>query len=576
MAKELKLLNAFDVTDKTHKAGTESVSITDFQGQLAKMRKFQISDNKGEISAFSTRGALFRNKWRNQDVEYKDDSSQIQFKGAITKVGQKVGDKGNIVTIDASEGVGPLLDASVESNDSSTHSGFLVDNTPGYEPGDQVIKISGGSTDIPIPSIVSFTNDLVPRYQVVSTDGSPTDEITLDRPLEKALNDGDSIRVSVPVYKSAPGEIRDTLTTIGLGDRLGLSFNQLDSFDISNNYLFFINVTYEERISVANHIGKLLELSDSFLSVSDSGVIDIVRGFEYKGESVDTNYLSKDEIIPEVSLDYNVTKLIFNYNVLYLSGGEVRVAKGEADPIYINQYANKKSWNPIPQAGNIAGEYNYLFANAISAGYFAQRILDFYSVPRAEVIMSIKGFYHKQPLKFINLQLGKQYFLSFDITENDVFFDEPAKVIAYTRDLDNQKYTGVKFWLSNWLQPNLPRDVGFPIFPEVIASYNINNGAAVVIPDIANQLLLVEIYNSAKQLLRTQTKSVANGQLSLEPRGLYFQILDDLVFNSNTYYFKLQTKSGNNYSDKTDFYQFIPAIQDSRVGYLEVGVFTIP
>lgn len=467
-----------DVTEDTVADQKSNLSMNNVMGILAQVKNYLIRDNKGEVSAFSTQGFLFRNFWRDQTVKETGVDSNPIFTGVVKQTGWRHDNFGFQAKVQAQNSVGVFLqfqtdEADVFEQDGATGlSLFEVDGAHPVGSTDIAVTYEGanpGATEVPTPSLVAFTDSLIPRYQVLeqTSAGAPlrTTSIKLDRALEVALVDDQQITVTIPVNRTPAAAMKRALISAGLGAFVGSSFDLIDASDAANGFQIWMHILTTDNISLASHLAKLLELGDLWLTFNEqTGGIDVVRGLAWDGLAIATR-ATDNEFIGREDLDFDSSNLIAAYQTFYVSGAEIGEAKGEVDQTIIDQYANSKPWQPIkPKARMIMGE-NYLYSNAPTADFFGQRRLDYFGVPRTRFKASLKPSESGQNLKLYNLQLLSQLAVTFRTAENQFFIDEPARVVAYTFDEDRQVYPMVTLEFTNYLAPNITRDVTFPTVP---------------------------------------------------------------------------------------------------------------
>ena len=573
--KSLEILSQ-DATDRVFSTGTDSASIADLIGQISKRRKFRLKDNDGALNPLSPSGFFAVNDWRNGEIDYKNQDGQVQFSGAMKSISSKqIKGQGYVLDVDSVEDVGTLLEWPVEENDKTTHSGFLM--AAAGSAGDFTLTVDTGTTVIPTGALVSFDTALVPRYQVTSVSGVPTTSITIDRGLEVDVADNTSILVSVPVERTAPDAIKLTLQTMGLSAQLDSTFDTLAAEDTAAGATVRLNIVVEENIQASAHLGKLMELMNGILTVNNNGQIGLIRGLEYRGEPVsNARILSDKEIIPDVE-SFTTTSsgpgLLIGYDVLYaINNNEVGVATNNASAENIVKWAPSKRWQPIPQAGNITGAYNYLYSNVTSAVYHAGPILDYYSVPRFRVKCGCKGSFSGNILATIDHQIGSFYFLNMTIAPGIALQFEPVRIVSYVRDVDRNLYPSIELELTNRNAPNLAVDAQLPKVPIVQNVYNIESGFAAVadaIPD--DQNLICEVYDSSNTLIKALVFN--SDTRSIDPNGQYVQ--NTTLTNGLTYSIRFAAATGSTASEYTEFFSITPADQDFKVGEFGVGIFTL-
>ncbi|KKL83385.1 hypothetical protein LCGC14_1975250 [marine sediment metagenome] len=202
-----------NVTDDTVRNQKTSLSLNNITGILAQVEDYIIRDNKGEVSAFSTQGFLFRNFWRDQTIKRTGVDSAPIFTGVIYQTGWRRDDFGYQAKLQGRNSMGVFLnfkvdEAGIFEQDGVTGlSSFTVNGAHAVGVTSVALTYTGSNpsdVEVPIPSLVAFTDSLIPRYQVIdqTSAGVPlrTTSVELDRGLEVALTNGQDVTVSfVPV-----------------------------------------------------------------------------------------------------------------------------------------------------------------------------------------------------------------------------------------------------------------------------------------------------------------------------------------------------------------------------------------
>ena len=84
-----------------------------------------------------------------------------------------------------------------------------------------------------------------------------------------------------------------------------------------------------------------------------------------------------------------------------------------------------------------------MYANVTSAEYFGERRLQYFSKPRTEINCTAKPAYSNDPLRPLDLYLGKQVRASIR-----TFSEVPAIVVGYEYDERRLQYTKVRLQLN--------------------------------------------------------------------------------------------------------------------------------
>jgi len=478
MSEQILISGILDVTEDTVRNQKTNLSLNNISGILAQVEDYLIRDNAGEVSAFGTQGFLFRNFWRDQTITRTGVDSAPIFTGVIHDTGWRRDDFGFQAKVQGRNSLGVFLDFQVEENEIFEQDPLtglsLYEVKLNTDVGETTVEVTytGANpldTEIPVPSLVAFTDSLIPRYQVLeqTSIGMParTKTILLDRALEVALIADQQVSVSLATDRTPAAGIKRALISGGLGAFVGSSFDLIDASDAANGFTIRMHILVTDNVTLGSHIATLLELGDLWLTFnSQTGVIDVVRGLAWDGLGITTR-ATDNEFIGREDLTFDTSNLIFAYDLFFSDGAEIQQAQREVDQTIIDQWANSRVWTPIKPKGTVIMGENYLYSNALTADFFGQRRLDYFGVPRVRFKASMKPAESGNPLKLFNLQLLTELALTIRLHENQFFIDEPAKVVQFNFDEDRQVYPSVTLELTNYLAPNIPRDVIFPITP---------------------------------------------------------------------------------------------------------------
>lgn len=431
----------YDFTEKLVDFGTEvNADINDTFGMLAKEKSYTLKDYDDSLNPFADEGFFAINNYRGQEIIEKDDSGLVVFRGTVQKVAMTDAQE-CIVT--ATEPLTLFLEWDVEASDRTTHTGFTVDGASG-----QTIGLAGGATSIPSGAVVWFNDTKVPSYSVVTSTGSPTTSITIDRPLEGDLDDGLSVTVAVPAITTGPLAIKQALETSNPGILLDGTFDILHILD-SGEREIRINVMEQDGIKLREHLSTLMSMCDLLLTQKNDGRYTLRRGLEYDG-SVISDTLTGAEICGPVEPYIDDSQLIIGYDLIYQAGDNVAaLIQADVDPNYVRKFNGIKYWQPVKSARSFA-EIKYMYADAISAEYFGQRRLSYYAEPRKVIMCSCKPALNSDANIPINLYLGKQVRATVR-----TFVNVPAIVTGFSYSEQTMSYTNVKLQLNT----GVPRPV---------------------------------------------------------------------------------------------------------------------
>ena len=452
----IELLNRYDITDRTRTQASDSAYLSDVMGLLTREKRYEISDSESIYNPFATNSRIGRNTWRNQDIYETADNGQGTFLGAINDVGFESTERGRTTIVNAREPFATLLDYTCEE-------GTLISDTT---LADQY-TVSAGATqattltltsvstpaDIQTGDIISFGNYNVPRYAVISASGSPSTSITIDRPLERGAV-GAIVRVIRPATISGPKALKNAFTAAGLANYLGGSFDTLDTDDITNQFLLRVFVRIESKIKLSDHIKKIMELTDLYFTVNSAGIVNIFRGLGYNGTAI-RKAITTSEVISPCVITLERQNLFAGYDGLFVSSTNTDVQSGDANSAYIAQWNSKERWQPIDDQGQSITAYSYLYASARSAEYFGQRKVDYNGSMRTRLKMRCKRAPSGTQTLY-NFTLGDQVSLTYDMGGGKSFTSEPAIVVGYSYNREQQYYEDLILELNTWTNETLP------------------------------------------------------------------------------------------------------------------------
>jgi hypothetical protein len=442
--------------DRVTVEGEDSSSLSDIFGRLVRERRFSVSDPDGVVGNYSDFGIL-RAGYRNVEITETNTHGDTVFVGVINDAGYFRNREGaRLSVITAREPFGNLIDWYVETGTLISGSGlasYYTTDASAIKGQTQIILTATGTPAIiPAGSYISFGNFSVPRYYVIESNGTPTQNIVLDRALEVNAP-SQIVRCITPIERTVAAEIRATLEAAGLTTKIGDTFRTLDVSDTAAGYLGWFSVRQESKRKLSEYVTKLLEMFDCYLTVSDSGAIDIYRGlaFDYQRPSFT---ITDKEIVGDVKIQNDKSRLFWAYDCLYKDADTIGVNSGTVTPATLAAYAASQRFQPIPARSSSINDYTELYANSATATYFGERVMNYYSVPRARLTCGVKPAISGNPSKKINLTLGTRVTVQHKISNRQTL-NEPAIVVAATFDRKERYYTSVTFELCNFLYPGL-------------------------------------------------------------------------------------------------------------------------
>lgn len=451
----IELLNRYDITDRARKQSSDSAYLSDVMGLLTREKQYEISDSESIYNPFAANSRIGRNTWRNGDI-YETENGQGVFLGAINDVGFESTERGRSTIVTAREPFANLLEWTIEEG-TLISDGTLADYYLVSAGAAQATTITLTDTGTPgalqVGDVISFGNYNVPRYAVTSATGSPSTSITIDRPLERAVTSA-IVRVIRPVTISGSAALKSAFQGAGLSQYIGGSFDTLDTYDTENQFLLRVFVRVESKVKLSDHIKKIMEMTDLYLTVSPTGIINCFRGLGYDGSTIRKS-ITTSEVISPCSMSFERQNLFAGYDCLFVSSTNTDVNSGDTLAASIAQWGSKERWQPIDDKGQSITAYNYLYSNQRAAEYFGTRKINYNGVMRTRVKMRCK----RSPSgtqSLYNFTLGDQVKLTYDMGGGKSLTDEPARVVGYSYDRDQQYYEDLVLELNTWVDETSP------------------------------------------------------------------------------------------------------------------------
>lgn len=555
-----------DVIDRS----TGSVQINNVSGILAQTRRYLLRDENGQYTPFSPAGFFARNQYRNQSVEETNDAGFKLFTGSVRSVSWMRDERGIRTDVETMEPIGVLLKWRIDENSVYEQDGGTglsnFDLTAAADVGDTTINLThlSGTTGltIPVPSMFAATDSLIPRYQITGFTevGAGDYTITLDRALEKAIPIGSGspqVYISEPVERTPADAIRRALISAGLTSRIGGSFSQIHASDTAANYKIWMHILTTDNVQLGQHIAQLLELGDLWMVYNtNTGTVDVIRGLEWQGNTI-VDRLTDKEIMLPMSLIDNVDRLLYAYDTFYATGSEIGQAQDTVDQTLIDSWAASNVFQPIKPKDRAIITEKYLYNNATTADYFGARRINYDGVPRLQLKCRVKEYYSGS-LRPVDIQLGKEYRVSFQANENTFFIDEPARVLGYNYNQKANLYDNVLLEFTNFRYPNITRSVQAPIQPEITIDAGIDSGFLGTWGNVIDATLKADIFMPDKSLKITAAE--------IDVDGSQISYRDTILQNGTTYFAKFWTVSGGLESNKTDFIAFTPTATGLQLG----------
>lgn len=454
----LELLDVFDVSSQYTRDVEDSAAINDVFGLIVKERIYKINDAQNNFNPFAP-GSPFSGVWRNGRIIEYDNNNRIIYDALINDVSFTWSGKDKQTLVYARDAFGVLKEWVVEELGLKSEIGMVdfysTDSTNmSQHLGAITLTATGAPPDIAKGDIVSFNPAIVPRYSVTGVTGSgPTVSVNLDRPLEIDVPNGAVLRVMSPAMKTGAAAIRDALLAAGI-TKIGASFAALDAQDTLAGYNLRLFIRKENKVKLTDHLQKILEMTDLFLTVDQFGQVDIFRGLQYDGLPI-FDEISNREIVFPVDIKYDRSRLCFAYDTLYYANGGVSVTSNQISEDLLLQFAARDRWQPVNAQSATSLDYQYLYATKTTADYFGERRINYNGRPRAQVTCGLKQSPSGRPDELYNLSIGRKFLLTIDFGGGRVLTRQPATVVAYSYDRSKQFYPQVTFELTNFLYPEL-------------------------------------------------------------------------------------------------------------------------
>jgi hypothetical protein len=391
----VQIFGILDLTDRVLDIGNESARFSQQSYQPAQ-RTITCADNDNFLGPL-TGGVLDTNVngWRNAAVDVFDDEGRLVFAGFVRSVGRMESDTaGMVVTLTCQSVLGAISDFPVEENRKifGTVAGF-------HGAGSTQISIAGVDEDFGGVATVAFSQALLPRYQVVDAAGA-TSTLQIDRGLEFDLADGAPVIISVPIVLT-PAELMfraldAALAFYGLETQIDTaSFQSLIDKQEGLGAKLWVNVTAENNVTLAQYLTRITAATGGYLSEAEDGTIAVFDGPGWNGFTP-LNIIDDNRMVHPGQGDGYASSgenpIAFAYNNLFADGNEVGIVQkqlSEFDPAVLSDGAYQ-ALTPFDAGsfGNLAGN-QILYADAVSAEYFGDLLLDYYKVPRRRVSMGL-------------------------------------------------------------------------------------------------------------------------------------------------------------------------------------------
>lgn len=465
------LLENYEISNATP-SGEDTAMLDNLLGFVAREKQIQFPDPRAQYNPWAENSVFRQNTWRNGKALITDKFGNTEFFGAINDISYKSSKDGRMISVNTREQFATLLGWYVEElnlvSDATTAYQYSVSGD--HAAGDNTITLddTGSPAVITVGSFLSFGLFNVPRYQITAvTAGSPTPSITIDRGLEYAVTGATVLRVMEPVSKTGPEAIKDALIAAGLSSFIGQSFDLLNIIDLGLSNTLRLFIRYENKVSLGDHIRKVCDMCDLYITTNKNGIINVVRGKQYDGYAIDTEVTDSELIADSVSIAYDKSGMFYAYDTLYNTGGQVQVTSDQVSATILARWAAKERWQPVPAQGNTVDGYPYLYDNVTAAAYFGDRKIAYNGVPRARLTASCKAYQSGDLRSRFNFTIGRKLLVTHKLGGGKHLYKEPAIVTKVADGNARNIYSNIEFELTNWLYPNLSVGSLTPTIPEV-------------------------------------------------------------------------------------------------------------
>jgi len=481
----IRLLDTHDISNATA-TGEDTAILDNLFGFVARERQIQFPDGRAEYNPFAENSVFRSNTWRNGAAVSTDKFGATEFFGAINDISYTSSKEGRMVSVSAREQFATLLQWVVEDlnliSDPTTAYQYSMSGAHAVGATSLTLNDTGSPDVITVGSFISFGLFNVPRYQVTEvTAGTPTPSIKIDRGLEYAVADTTVLRVMEPVQKTGAEAVRDALAAAGMGAYIGSSFDSLDTTDRSDGNLLRLFVRYENKVTLSDHIKKLCDMCDMYITTNKNGVINVIRGRQYDGYLISTE-VTDSELIKDVSIAFDKSQIYYAYDTLYNSGGQVKIASDQVTAATLSRWAAKDRWQPVSASSASVDSYQYLYDSETAADFFGARKIAYSGVPRARLTAACKAYPTGNQRAPYNFSIGSKVLLTHNLGGGKSLYREPAIVTKRTYDRAKQFYPVVELELTNWIYPNLSYGSARPP-AAVVSSYMLTEGGNRIITE---------------------------------------------------------------------------------------------
>jgi hypothetical protein len=450
---QLLLDNRIDLTSRCIDIGRES-AVFDNYNFMIRERTFLISDNDGLYSPFNDNGVL-ANNFRNREIILYGDSGETIYTGLIIDINLREFEINKILEIKTTDKIGACFPYKINAVDKETYAGFLTNGA--HKAKSSIVAVDTGTKNIPVNSIISFTESYIPSYRVVNSSGTgtATKTIELDRPLEEDVPDNTEVTVSNPKTTTPAHAVYDALYTafqvVGIESRIdAASFNAVSYLQSGYEIRYFIRP--ENNMTLGEWLGILCELGEMTVRENDIGNIECTFGWQWDGSDPGVRITEKEIILDSLEIDYHKDRLLYAVASVYTDGASVNIfqkAISNSDPA-LAQWLPTDVWKPIPVASSSISDYLYLYASYAAAVFYSERKLNYNKYGRERVTCQLKPYF-SGTLTRIPLRQFDNYLLTF----NDKA-DEPYKLISFERN-ENSIISAAVFERINYPSPGLAK-----------------------------------------------------------------------------------------------------------------------
>lgn len=452
------ILGVYDLTSRAVNIDRQNAAF-DAAGYQPGRRKIYFADADNFLGP-QTNGILDtrRNAWRNKSIRITNNGV-IEFDGIIKQVGRvnAPGGNGVLAWVEAVTGLGAAVGFPISEYDP-----IYATVSSAQAAGNRIIPLESASALPDDTCFVSFNNYLQPSYLVTDINGTTTAmSVGLDRGLEAPVADAVGAIILAPRIDTpanlAKRALQNNLANVDRLDLLdGDSFDRLSDAQAALGLYLWTIVRPEQRISATQYINTICAATGMFVSESESGLISVANGPGYSGKNprksvTDARILFADQEEIYAPSDYG---FYYGYSCVYRVDDTVGVQSRALGPDSdrVIDYGPTAVFKPFELTGANLSAYWMMYADQPTAEYYGERILEYYSVHRKRVKLSLAR--RANDLSDFPLRQFEELTLTTTAGGLD-YTNEPVRVMSYNYSEAENRYTEVVLELHNQISPGL-------------------------------------------------------------------------------------------------------------------------